>query len=246
MSGSFIYPDWPAPDNVKAVMTTRHGGASLPPFDGLNLGEHVDDDPELVQRNRDQLFVDLSLPKQPAWLTQVHGVHVAECSTAQSSDTADAIVGKAAGDVCAIMTADCLPVLFCNKQGTVIAAAHAGWRGLASGVLEATIKNMGCKPQDILVWMGAAIGPNAFEVGSEVREAFLVQHPEATEAFKSHADDKWLADIYMLARIRFKQAQVPANNVYGGGLCTYNQPTAFYSYRRESRTGRMASLIWLS
>jgi YfiH family protein len=245
VSNSFIFPDWPAPDNVKAVMTTRHGGVSLPPFGGLNLGDHVDDNPESVQLNRKQLASDLSLPKQPAWLTQVHGVNVAECSTAKSADAADAIIGKATNDVCAIMTADCLPVLFCNRQGTVVAAAHAGWRGLADGVLEATIKKMTCKPEDILVWMGAAIGPSAFEVGDEVRDAFIAQHPEAIEAFKAHAEGKWLADIYMLARIRFKSVQIPTGNVYGGGLCTFTQTTTFYSYRRESRTGRMASLIWL-
>ncbi|PWQ93776.1 peptidoglycan editing factor PgeF [Leucothrix arctica] len=241
---AFIYPDWPAPDNIKAVMTTRHGGVSLPPFDGLNLGDHVDDDPEAVQTNRKQLAVDLSLPQQPAWLSQVHGINVASCSSAKSTDVADAIVGKHQNDVCSIMTADCLPVLFCDKQGTVIAAAHAGWRGLASGVLEATIAEMTSKPQDILIWMGAAIGPDAFEVGSEVRDVFIAQHSESTEAFKAQASGKWLADIYKLALIRFKHSKIPVENVYGGGRCTYSEDTEFYSYRRESRTGRMASLIW--
>ena len=246
MSSAFIYPDWPVPDNVKAVMTTRHGGISLPPFDGLNLGDHVHDDPESVKKNRQKLATDLLLPKQPAWLTQVHGIAVVDCATAQSTDTADAIVGYAKDDVCAIMTADCLPVLFCNKQGNTIAAAHAGWRGLASGVLEATIKKMACEPQDILVWMGAAIGPNAFEVGSEVRDIFMSGHTEASRAFKPHANGKWLANIYELARIRLNDAQVPNSNIYGGNHCTYSQPSEFYSYRRESRTGRMASLIWLT
>ena len=244
MSNAFIYPDWPAPANIKAVMTTRHGGVSLPPFDGLNLGDHVDDDPKAVQTNRQQLATDLCLPTQPAWLTQVHGITVANCKSAQSSDEADAIVGKNQNDVCAIMTADCLPVLFCNTQGTVIAAAHAGWRGLASGVLETTIANMGCDNKEILIWMGAAIGPEAFEVGNEVREEFVAQDPKSSDAFVSRSNDKWLADIYRLAQIRFAQVGIPKGNIYGGGRCTYKEATEFYSYRRESRTGRMASLIW--
>jgi YfiH family protein len=244
MSNAFIYPDWPAPANIKAVMTTRHGGVSLPPFDGLNLGDHVDDDPKAVQTNRQQLATDLSLPTQPAWLTQVHGIAVADCKSAQSTDEADAIVGTNQNDVCAIMTADCLPVLFCNTQGTVIAAAHAGWRGLASGVLETTIANMKCDNKEILVWMGAAIGPDAFEVGDEVRENFVTQDPKSSGAFTTLSNEKWLADIYKLARIRFSQVGIPKENIYGGGRCTYKETTEFYSYRRESRTGRMASLIW--
>lgn len=246
MSSSFIYPDWPAPDNVRAVMTTRHGGSSVLPFDSLNLGDHVDDNPLHVNMNREQVATDLGLLKSPAWLTQVHGVEVAKASTAISGDKADAIIGNERYDVCAIMTADCLPVLFCNKQGSVIAAAHAGWRGLASGVLEATISKMACDPNDILVWMGAAIGPAQFEVGGEVKDAFMSQYLESANAFKERSTTKWLADIYHLARIRLSHAQIPAENVFGGELCTYTQNTDFYSYRRESRTGRMASLIWLT
>lgn len=241
----WIYPDWPAPKAVRAVMTTRSGGVSQAPFDALNLGDHVDDDPQAVLSNRAIVRRELQLPDEPLWLTQVHGTAVASVGSAAQATEADAAVAKAPAKVCAIMTADCLPVLFCNRQGTVVAAAHAGWRGLEAGVLESTIQVMDCQAEDILVWMGAAIGPQHFEVGDEVREAFVQAQPAAKQAFKAHVTGKWLADLYSLARLRLERFGIASENVYGGTHCTYAQADQFYSYRREARTGRMAALIWL-
>ena len=244
-ANGFIYPDWPAPANVKSVMTIRSGGVSVSPFDSMNLGDHVDDDPAAVKKNRALLCDQLALPQNPAWLSQVHGTVVLQCGSANDGDVADAIVAHQAKQVCAIMTADCLPVLFCNKQGTVVAGAHAGWRGLESGVLESTIASMQCESKDILVWLGAAIGPTAFEVGAEVRQAFMDRHPETQVAFTAQENGKFLADIYELARIRLQIAGIEVENIFGGEWCTYTQSELYFSYRRESLTGRMASLIWL-
>lgn len=246
VQGNFIYPNWPAPKNVRAVMTTRSGGVSSAPFDSMNVGDHVDDVFILVNRNRELLAEQLALPSKPVWLTQVHGIKVLRHDLANTGDVADAIVADKPKQVCAIMTADCLPVLFCDKQGTVVAGAHAGWRGLEAGVLESTVSGMKCPNQNVLVWLGAAIGPNAFEVGSEVRQVFIAKNPEAEVAFKKRLNGKWLADLYKLARIRLEAIGVRASNIYGGQWCTYEQKILFYSYRRESRTGRMASLIWLT
>lgn len=242
MSEHIILPDWPAPDTVKAVVSTRQGGSSVTPFDSFNLGLHVGDDAAVVMANREQLMHRLSLPAAPLWLQQVHGTDVVNAAEAGSGEEADASYVSGPGAVCAVMTADCLPALFCNKQGTVVAAAHAGWRGLAAGVLEATLTAMGCDPADILVWLGPAIGPAAFEVGNEVREAFVSQQQQAEDAFSSQGD-KWLADIYSLARLRLHSAGV--SQCYGGEYCTYTDAARFYSYRRDGQTGRMASLIWL-
>ena len=241
----WISPDWPAPAGVRAVMTTRSGGVSQAPFDQLNLGDHVDDDPDAVLENRAIVRNELQLPDEPLWLTQVHGTTVVTVGRAAQATIADAAVARGVGKVCAIMTADCLPVLFCDKDGSVVAGAHAGWRGLEAGVLESTIQAMGSKPQDILVWMGAAIGPQHFEVGDEVREAFVKSQVQAERAFKAHGAGKWLADLYCLARLRLEQSGIARDNIYGGTQCTYAQAEQFYSYRRESRTGRMAALIWL-
>ncbi len=234
-----IAPDWPVPAHVHAMMTTREGGVSLPPFDGFNLATHVGDDPAAVAKNRAMLR--RQLPAEPLWLNQVHGVTVADVGRDAAGCEGDAAVSFVAGEVCAVMTADCLPVLFCDAAGTVVAAAHAGWRGLAAGVLEATVARMGVAPEGILAWLGAAIGPHCFEVGEEVRAAFIDQHPGATTAFSRHGD-RWLADIYALARIRLASAGV--SRIYGGDLCTVSDATRFYSWRRDGKTGRMASLIW--
>lgn len=239
MSDSFILPDWPAPGCVRALMTTRVGGVSAAPFDGFNLATHVGDDAAAVAANR--AILRRHLPAEPLWLNQVHGVAVAEVGRDAMDCAGDASVAFAPNRVCAVMTADCLPVLFCDLAGSVAAAAHAGWRGLAAGVLEATVARMGVPPENILTWLGAAIGPQAFEVGDEVRTAFVGQHPEAAAAFVPHAD-RWRADIYALARIRLVSAGV--SRIYGGGHCTVTEAARFYSYRREGRTGRMASLIW--
>lgn len=222
-------------------MTTREGGVSEPPWAGFNLGDHVGDDPRHVAANRARLREQL--PAEPGWLRQVHSARVVELGRDVSRE-ADASFSREAGQVCAVLTADCLPVLFCDQAGSVVAAAHAGWRGLAGGVLEATVAAMRVPPAQILAWMGAAIGPQAFEVGDDVREAFVSQHPATAGAFVPHASGKWLADIYALARIRLAATGVHA--VYGGGRCTVSEADRFFSYRRDGVTGRMATLIWLA
>jgi len=236
----FIKPEWPAPAGIRALATTRAGGASRPPFDSLNLGGHVGDDPAAVLRNRETLRA--FLPAEPKWLEQVHGTAVAVADSMSGPVKADAAVAFQPGTVCAVLTADCLPVLFCDRRGTRVAAAHAGWRGLAAGVLEASVAAMQCDPADILAWLGPAIGPQAFEVGGEVREVFVRDLSEAHAAFVASQPGKWLADIYELARLRLARAGV--RQVYGGGFCTHADAARFYSYRRDKTTGRMASLIW--
>jgi polyphenol oxidase len=236
-----IVPNWPAPARVGSLMTTRAGGVSQAPWDSLNLGDHVGDAPADVAANRARLR--RQLPAEPGWLRQVHSARVVELGRDPNPE-ADAAFTREAGQVCAVLTADCLPVLFCDRAGSVVAAAHAGWRGLADGVLETTVAAMQAPPGDILAWLGAAIGPQAFEVGDEVRQAFVAQHAEAASAFVPQpVPGKWLADLYRLARIRLNQAGVAA--VYGGGGCTYRETETFYSYRRDGVTGRMAALIWL-
>lgn len=240
-----IHPDWPAPPRVKCLMTTREGGVSAAPWASYNLGDHVGDTPAHVAANRERLRQ--KLPAEPEWLKQVHSARVVEIGR-EPHPEADASFTRQTGQVCAVLTADCLPVLFCDRAGSVVAAAHAGWRGLADGVLEATIATMQVSPGEILAWMGAAIGPRAFEVGDEVRQAFVAQHSEAAEAFVPHPSTgtapKWLADIFLLARIRLGHAGVHAT--FGGGRCTFSEADSFYSYRRDGVTGRMASLIWLA
>lgn len=234
----WLIPDWPAPAGVKACVTTRAGGVSLAPFDSLNLGDHVEDSPEAVLENRRRLTAAFAI--QPAWLRQVHGVVVVEADPERIAEADGSWTGTP-GIACTAMTADCLPALFCNKSGTRVAAAHAGWRGLAAGVLEAAADSLDAAPADVLVWLGPAIGPKAFEVGPEVREAFMQQHPQTAQAFvPSHNPGKFLADIYQLARLRLAARGITA--VYGGGLCTVTDPR-FFSYRRSPRTGRFASLI---
>ena len=239
-----IYPDWPAPANVFAVVTTRKGGVSRAPYQELNLADHVGDDPVSVANNRVLINQILTLPAEPAWLRQVHGDQVIDAAVPASNRSADAGFSRTAAVVCAVLTADCLPVLICNRQGDRVAAAHAGWRGLAAGVLEATVGAMDADPKQLLAWLGPAIGPGAFEVGDEVREVFVDRHPRTAEAFSRQDTGRWLADIYQLARIRLASAGVTA--VYGGGFCTFTESRLFYSYRRENTTGRMASLIWFS
>lgn len=237
----WLTPDWPAPARVRACVTTRADGVSLPPYDSFNLGDHVEDDPAAVASNRLKLTTTLGC--QPAWLSQVHGIRVVEADPARV-ETADASWSQTPGIASLVMTADCLPALFCNRDGTRVAAAHAGWRGLANGVLEATLDALATPADQILVWLGPAIGPDAFEVGPEVRDAFIAQHAEADAAFRPSANaGRYLADIYALARIRLAARGITA--VYGGGFCTVSDPR-FYSYRRASRTGRFASLVWLA
>ncbi|BBP03923.1 laccase domain protein [Sulfuriferula plumbiphila] len=241
MNPDWIVPDWPASAQVRALVTTRAGGVSTAPYAGLNLGDHVGDDPARVAQNR--TILRASLPAEPVWLKQVHGIAVFDADSGIASTEADASVTRQAGPVCAVLTADCLPVLFCDRDGSVVAAAHAGWRGLVGGVLEATAAAMQVPADSVMAWLGPAIGAQAFEVGDEVREAFVAVQPEASAAFVAQRRGKWLADIYALARLRLQRIGV--TRIYGGGACTYSEPVRFYSYRRDGATGRMASLIWL-
>ncbi|BAP41705.1 peptidoglycan editing factor PgeF [Pseudomonas sp. LJDD11] len=241
MSNDWLLPDWPAPANVRACVTTRAGGVSQAPFDSFNLGDHVQDEPQAVATNRLRLTTALGV--EPAWLQQVHGVAVAHADPLRV-DEADASWTATPGVACTIMTADCLPALFCNRAGTRVAAAHAGWRGLAAGVLEATADSLQTAPDEILVWLGPAIGQPSFEVGGEVREAFVASHRQTAAAFiPSVNDGRFMADIYALARLRL--AAYGITQVYGGGLDTFTDER-FFSYRRGARTGRFASLVWLS
>lgn len=240
-----IIPDWPAPAGVGCLVTTRCGGVSRGAFASLNLGDHVGDDPTAVAANRDILRRQVA--GQPAWLNQVHGTRVvdaAEFVGVAIPPEADASFARRPGAACVVMTADCLPVLFSNTAGTVVAAAHAGWRGLQAGVLETTVAAMGVPGCDVMAWLGPAIGPRAFEVGSDVRDAFMADAPEAVEAFKPAAQGKWLADIYLLARQRLSRQGV--TRMFGGDFCTVTEKERFFSYRRDGQTGRMASLIWLN
>lgn len=237
----FLIPDWPAPANVRAAVSTRIGGVSAGPYASLNLGDHVGDEPAAVAENRAILRQVLGLPAEPAWLRQVHGTCSVDAATGAGCE-ADAVHAAAPGGVCAVLTADCLPVLFCRRDGSRVAAAHAGWRGLADGVLESVLAAFGSGPDEVLAWLGPAIGPDAFEVGEEVRQRFIDHDPRAVSAFKPSLAGRWLADLYALARLRLAQAGVEA--VFGGGECTFHDTGRFFSYRRDGATGRMASLIW--
>lgn len=238
-----VIPDWLLPANARACSSTRIGGTSLAPWDSLNLGAHVGDDPQNVQANRQRLVEELNLPSMPVWLEQVHGTDVLLLDgQPPTSLRADAVYTREPGVVCAVMTADCLPVLFCSADGLEVAAAHAGWRGLCSGVLEATLNAFSAPAQDISVWLGPAIGPSAFEVGSEVRDAFCTIDPAAGSAFRA-VGEKFYADLWMLATQRLNAAGV--RNIRGGGDCTYTREEQFFSFRRDGITGRMASFIWL-
>ncbi len=236
-----IVPGWPAPPNVQALCTTRSGGCSEGSYAGLNLAAHVGDSPVAVAANRQQLR--RLLPAMPLWLNQVHGARCVAADAAWNGVRADASVAHTAGVVCAILTADCLPLLLCDDQGTAVAAVHAGWRGLAAGVIEAAVLAMHVPGKHLLAWLGPAIGPEAYEVGSDVREAFLADDQNAASAFRPRGE-KWLCDLYALARRRL--AAVGVEQVFGGGLCTFTDAARFYSFRRDGAAGRMASVIWLT
>ncbi len=240
----WIVPHWPVPERVRAVITTRSGGVSRAPYDSLNLADHVGDDPVAVARNRALLREELGFPHEPGWLQQVHGCRVADLDRQGGECTADACVVSEPGRVCAVLTADCLPLLLCNRSGTRVAAVHAGWRGLSAGVIESTLARFEDNSADILAWLGPAIGPAAFEVGPEVREAFTAEHPEDEQAFVANRPGHWLADIYALARARLQAKGL--GFVGGGDYCTVSEPERFFSYRRDGVTGRMAALIWIS
>ncbi len=238
----FLRPRWPAPARVHAAMTTRMGGTSVGPFAGFNLATHVGDDPAAVAANRRRLREALALPREPAWLEQVHGTRVAVLP-GPAPGPADAAVAFAPDTVCAVLVADCLPVFFASRDGDRVGIAHAGWRGLAAGVVEATVAALDCDPGRLVAWLGPAIGPRAFEVGPEVREALLARDGGAAGAFEAARVGYWLADLPALARRRLAAAGVGA--VAGGDTCTHADPARFYSYRRDGATGRMAALAWL-
>jgi hypothetical protein len=237
----WIVPDWPAPKRVRALVTTRTGGSSRGPYASFNLGAHVNDDPAAVERNRERLRA--SLPADPVWLQQVHGTEVVDAATVPPLARADAAVARTRHVVCAVLTADCVPVLLADGGGDAVAIAHAGWRGLAAGVVEAAVARMDVPAASVIAWLGPAIGPRAYEVGREVREAFVRRDAAAVAAFAPGRDDRFLADLFMLARQRLAAAGIAA--VYGGGHCTYTEAERFYSYRREPTTGRFASLVWI-
>ena len=238
-----IAAPWPAVARVRAVTTVRSGGVSAAPFDTFNLGDHVGDDPAAVRANRARLRTGLALPAEPLWLTQVHGTRVVAAAETQPGTEADGSFTDHAGVVCAVLTADCLPVFLCDRAATRVAVVHAGWRGLAAGVVEQGLAAMGVAGNQMLAWLGPAIGPQVFEVGDEVRQTFVSHQPEAVLAFQKNTRGRYYADIYALARLRLAAAGV--TQVYGGEYCTYTESQRFFSYRRDGQTGRMAALIWL-
>jgi polyphenol oxidase len=244
VSVAWVIPDWPAPPAVRALSTQRGGGASVSPFESFNLGAHVGDSPEAVADNRLRLRALAGLPAEPAWLSQQHGTGVFDLDGPQDAPrAADASFTRCAGRVCAILTADCLPVLLASDSGAGVAAAHAGWRGLAAGVIEATVGALALPPSSLLAWLGPGIGRGHFEVGAEVREALLRADPQAEAAFVPNARGRYMADLAALARRRLERLGIA--RIYGGDACTYASPERYFSHRRDGRTGRQATLIWL-
>jgi polyphenol oxidase len=246
---AWIQPDWPAPAGVRALSTLRGGGVSAVPYASLNLGGHVGDAPEAVAQNRRTLAAAAGLPSEPAWLAQIHGVEVVDLDAVRHQGTsglpppADSAFTRRVGRVCAILTADCLPILLAADSGDLVAAAHAGWRGLAGGVIEATVRALGVEPARLMAWLGPAIGPQHFEVGPEVRDALLQGDLGAQEAFVPNARGRFMADLAALARRRLVSLGV--DRIYGGGHCTFSDGVRYFSHRRDGITGRQATLIWL-
>lgn len=242
-SPGFIRPDWPAPANVHALTTLRTGGYSSGAYASFNLAAHTDDDPDAVQGNRRLLREFFRLPDEPVWLQQVHSKRIVSAEAGAAGSEADGSWSDIAGKVCVVMTADCLPVLVCDRRGSKVAAAHAGWRGLHAGVVSQAVRMLETDPEDLLVWLGPAIGPQAFEVGREVLQAFIDKNSLNGTAFRQRDDRHWLCDLYELARIELSMLGI--TSVFGGTECTFSDESRFYSYRRDGKTGRMASLIWL-
>ena len=237
----WIVPDWPAPERVRALITTRSGGASRGIYADFNLGERIGDDAHAVTKNRETLRG--LLPAEPVWLRQAHGTRVVEAQPGSLGEEADAAVARGPGRVCAVLTADCLPVLLADEGGTVVGIAHAGWRGLAAGVIENVVRAMGVAPESLIAYLGPAIGAAAYEVGTDVFDAFVLANSDAAGAFLPHGSGKFLADLNLLARQRLTRLGV--GSIHGGNLCTYRDTGRFYSYRRDGVTGRMASLVWM-
>jgi len=243
---NYIKPNWPAPKNVSAFATKRTGGVSQPPYDSFNFSLRSDDNPNDVMANRSKLQQELNLPSEPFWLKQEHtniAIHLQQ-DTNLNEPVADAAFTNTPGIVCVTLTADCVPILVCDRNGTIVAAIHAGWKGILAGIIEATIKQMSIDPSKLLAWLGPAIGANAFETGCDLYELFTKQNPEAKKAFVAH-NNRFLTNIYLLASQRLNQSGVTA--IYGGEHCTFTQKELFYSFRRDgTNSGRMASLIWLN
>jgi len=239
----WLEPEWPVPRHVRVVSTQRTGGASEGAYASLNLAAHVGDDAGRVRENRRRLCAAAGLPSEPLWLEQVHGCEVVRADAQGGVPRADSVVATRAGCVCAVMTADCLPVVLADQAGTRVAVAHAGWRGLAGGVVEATVEALGVDAADIVAWLGPAIGQRAFEVGPEVRQAFIDRLPEAEVGFEPNDRGRFQADLCGLARIVLARAGV--GPVYGGGWCTATEASRYFSFRRDGVTGRMATLAWL-
>jgi YfiH family protein len=241
---TYIKPNWPAPSHIHACTTLRTGGVSQSPYDQFNLGTNVGDHPEHVLKNCELLKNTLALVNDPIWIRQTHSTIVVEATLENLRQEADASFTHKKNQVCVVLTADCLPILLTNQQGTQVAAIHAGWRGLANGIIEATLNKLNSPSQELLAWLGPAISGPCYEVGNEVREQFLAVTPDAEKAFTPSPNQRWLADLYELARIRLRKQGV--DRIYGGEYCTYTDKSRFYSYRRDGQqTGRMASLIWM-
>ena len=240
----YLIPDWPAPAGVKACVTRRNGGVSEGNFASYNMGIRSGDKLEHALANRELMRSDFGWANEPQWLLQVHGTHVVKAAASGEEQEGDAVWTDSFALPCAVLTADCLPVLFCDRGGTRVATAHAGWKGLQAGILENTLQAMGCPVSEVMVWLGPAISQKHFEVGPEVRDAFLRVDPAAEAAFVPGEGDRWFGDLYLLARQRLQAVGV--NAIYGGGFCTAEQESQFFSYRRDGKeSGRLASVIWL-
>ena len=241
LPGEWLVPDWPAPANVRAFVTTRAGGVSEGEYASMNLGLSSGDQPERVRRNRE--IVRAMLPSEPVYMRQLHGTDVAMLDAdADAAVTADAAVCSGSGRVATVLTADCMPLLLADRRGARVAAVHAGWRGMAAGVVENAVDALGVPSSEVIAWMGPTIGPDAFEVGPEVREAFVAHDSQAAGAFRAHTPGKFMADLYGLARLRLASRGVTA--AFGGGFCTFHEPARFFSYRRAPKSGRMGAFIW--
>lgn len=240
----FLRPGWPAPANVRAATTMRADGASAAPYASLNLGDHVGDRISAVTENRRRMRAALDLPSEPVWLKQVHGIHVVDAATVSAGTTADGAYTANGGVVCAILTADCLPIFICNRAGTEVALLHAGWRGLVNGIIAKGLERFRAPATELLVWLGPAIGPAAYEVGEELRQIFVAHDANAAEIFRPGVRGKWYMDLYAAARQRLIAQGVRV--ISGGDYCTASQENLFFSHRRDGVTGRMASLIWLT